>query len=150
MALVPASADFLLAIRDALVEADMFKDTIVVLDPTNLITTPFNPFDDTGGEESATVLLGPRPAYIQALSSSVETEAGLLQGIVRYVVQFIPEPGDPLVGKGMIVRVLEGGDNEALPYLAIEVLGAPTGSIAALTKLECQANGNPAPVWVAS
>ncbi|MBG6106645.1 DUF6093 family protein [Frigoribacterium sp. CG_9.8] len=142
--------DFLGAIRTALVDAGMLRDTIVVLDPQTETVTPYDPLTDTGGVSTPAVVIAPRAAYVQAIGATVATEAGLLQGIVRYRVQFIPEAGDPLVSKGMIVRVLPGGDNPALTQFAFAVLAAPTGSIAALNKLECQSTGTPAAVWVAS
>lgn len=150
MALAPLTTDFIGAIRTALFDAGMFRDQIVVLDPANTVTTPYDPITDTGGETTATVVLGPRAAYLKALSATVVTEAGILIGNVRYHVQFIPEAGDPIITKGLIVRVLEGGDNPALAHYAIAVLGSPTGSIAALTTLECQTSGTPSTPWTAA
>lgn len=147
MALAPASTDFILSIQNALVDAGMLNDQVVILDPANQVTTPYDPLTDTGGDTAAVVVLGPRPAYVKALAASVLTEAGLLQGIVRFRVQFLPEPGDPVITKGMIVRVLEGSKNEALPQFAFGVLGQTSGSIAALTKLEVQTNGTPSEPW---
>lgn len=147
MALAAPNSDFIGAIRTALVDAGMLRDQIVVLDPESETITPYDPETDTGGVATPTVLIGPRAAYIKAESSEVISEAGILQGKVRYRVQFIPQDGDPIITKGAIVRVLPGGQNPALPRIALAVLAAPTGSIAALTKLECQASGALAPIW---
>jgi hypothetical protein len=148
MALAAPNSDFIGAIRTALVDADMLRDQVVVIDPETATTTPYDPETDTGGEATPTVVIGPRAAYIKAEGGAEAIfEAGILQGKVRYRVQFIPEDGDPIITKGMIVRVLPGGQNPALPRVVLAVLAAPTGSIAALTKLECQASGALAPIW---
>lgn len=141
MALAPASTDFIGSIRSALVTAGMLDDQIVVLDP-NAPETDYDPLADTGGESTAAVVIGPRGAYVKA-----ETTTHITKGALRYRVQFIPEPGDPLVTEGMIVRVLVGGKNEALPNYAFAVEAAPSGSISALTKLECVTDGRPVPIW---
>lgn len=149
MALAPPTQDFVAAIRDALVSANMLRDQIVVLDPNSESVTPYDPETDTGGEYEPIVLIGPRAAYIKAIGATVATEAGLLRGIMRYRVQFIPEDGDPFIPSSSIVRVLPGGDNEVLQYFPLAVLGTPTGSIVALNKLECQTTMAKAPVWTA-
>ncbi|WP_025157282.1 hypothetical protein [Leifsonia aquatica] len=142
MALAPASTDFIGAIRDALLDAGMLKDQLVVLDPnTRTPTDDYDPHADTGGLSAATLVLGPRPAYFKALQAAALTEAGLLQGIVDFRIQFIPEPGDPVLQQGMVIRALPGGDNPALARFGFQVLGVENGSIAALTKVRCRTNG---------
>lgn len=142
MALAPASTDFIGAIRDALLEAGMLKDQLVVLDPhTRTPTKDYDPKTDTGGLSAETLVLGPRPSYFKALNASAITEAGLLQGIIDFRVQFIPEDGDPVLQQGMVIRALPGGGNPALARFAFQVLGVENGSIAALTKVRCRTNG---------
>lgn len=147
MPLKPASSDFIQSIRDALVDAGMLRDQIVVLSPKYGAGTTYDPITDSGGPADYDVVIGPRAAYIKAEDSSVVTEAGLLQGIMRHRVQFIPKAGDPIMTTGMVVRVLEGGSTPALAQYVMSVLAAPAGSISALTKLECQTSGTPTAVW---
>lgn len=149
LAAAAASTNFVDAIVSALKGAGMLSDQIIVLDPNSGATTPYDPETDEGGVETPLLVIGPRAAYVKALSADVVTESMLLQGKMRYRIQFEPQEGDPLIEEGMVIRVLPGGQNAALHQYAFAVLGSPTGSIAALTKVECQTNGRPSAPWVA-
>lgn len=143
-----ASEDFIGAIQTALVAAGMLSDEIVVLDPNDETITPYDPVTDEGGVATPTKILGPRVAYTKALTAQEVFDAGLDKSLMHYSIQFLPEAGDPVIPKGMIVRVVTS-KNPALLTYAFAVTGSPSGSIAALTPLQCQTNGQPAPVWVA-
>jgi hypothetical protein len=153
MPLRATGTDFITEVRTALIDSGIvLEDEIVVLDPNTGDTSEYDPEADTGGESAPTVVLGPRRAYIKSLGADVTTESGALQSILPYRIQFLPEAGDPIVTKGMIIRVLareNGTGNPALPHYVFTVEGQTTGSIAVLTKVECQATGAPTSPWVA-
>jgi hypothetical protein len=154
MPLRASTSDFISEVRGALIDSGIvLEDRIVILDPRRAVTTDYDPETDTGGESAATLVLGPRPAYIKSLGAEVTADSGVLHTVLPFRIQLLPEPGDPLLVKGMVIRVLpreDGTGNPALPLYSFSVVGQTTGSIAVLTKVECQATGSPAPAWVAS
>lgn len=151
MPLRATGTDFISEVRTALVDSGIvLEDEIVILDPNTGTTTVYNPETDEGGHSEPTLVLGPRRAYIKSLGADVTVESGVLQSVLPYRIQFLPEPGDPLITKGMVIRALprtKPGGNPALPLYAFAVVGQTTGSISVLTKVECQASGSPAPAW---
>lgn len=153
MPLRASSTDFVSEVRDALIGSNVvLEDRIVILDPRKEVATAYDPEEDTGGDMVAPLVLGPRPAYIKSLGADVTVESGILKSALPFRIQFLPEPGDPLIVKGMVIRVLPRDDqsgNPALPLYSFSVVGQTTGSIAVLTKVECQASGSAAPPWVA-
>jgi hypothetical protein len=153
MPLRASSTDFISEVRGALIDSGIvLEDRIVILDPRNSAVTDYDPETDTGGDSAALLVLGPRPAYIKSLGADVTVDSGLLQSVLPFRIQFLPQPGDPLIVKGMVIRVLpreDGTGNPALPLYSFSVVGQTTGSIAVLTKVECQAAGSAAPAWVA-
>lgn len=148
MPLTRSSNDILTTIRDAVAASGVFAETIVVLDPKTTTTTPYDPINDTGGSADPAVVLGPRAAMVTAGSDSSTTESGQFRVSVDYKVEFVPEPDDPIITKGLIVRVLAGGQVPSLTHLPIEVLSQPTGTYSALTILNGVYNGTPADPWV--
>jgi hypothetical protein len=152
MPLFASSTDFISEVRGALVDSGIvLEDYIVVIDPNTTTTTEYDPDTDMGGVSTPTVVISKRRAYIKSLGGDVTVDAGILQSILPYRIQFLPEAGDPIITKGMIIRALpreDGSGNPALPYYAFAVIGETTGSISVLTKVECQVSGSTAPVWV--
>lgn len=134
MALAPASTDFVAQIRDAVIGAGLLSDSIVVLDPKTDTVSNYNPTADTGGAYTPTVVLGPRVAYV--------SEQGVdSKGRTSYRVHFIPGALDAPIKKGYVIRAVSSARNPNLPYLSLEVIAAPGGSIVALQKVECVSSG---------
>ncbi|MGN6324488.1 hypothetical protein [Pseudolysinimonas sp.] len=148
LAAAAASTNFVGAIVTALEDAGMLSDQIVVIDPNTLeVDKDYDPEADTGGQSRPVKLIGPRAAYVKALEVETVQIAGKTRHRMGYRIQFVPEAGDPLITEGMVIRVLEGGGNPALARYVFTVSGVPSGSINALTKVECKTDGQPAPIW---
>ena len=152
MPLRSSNTDFITEVRTALVDSGIvLEDEIVILDPrTTTTTSEYDPEEDEGGTSEPALVLGPRKAYVKSLGADVTVESGVLQSVLPYRIQFLPAAGDPLITKGMVIRVLpraKPGGNPALPLYAFAVVGQTTGSIAVLTKVECQATGAAVPAW---
>lgn len=83
------------------------------------------------------VVIADRPARIQHLGNPIETTAaGEWAGKRRYRHQIEILPGDPLIKKGMFVRVRDGGKDPSLISFRYPIITATNSSHAALRTIE--------------
>jgi hypothetical protein len=107
--------------------------------------TKYDPKTDTGGRAQMQTIIGARPgdetpgrpARIQHIRLPLE-QSGAAEWATkrRYRFQIDLFDDDPVIEKGMIVRVLDGGRDGALAAYAFEVLSASGSSNTALRTIE--------------
>lgn len=109
---------------------------IDILDPSGT-GTPYDPSTDTGGlSEPATIITG-RPARIQTRREPHTMDAQVVWTTQRRVlIQIELRPDDPIVSKGFVVRVTDGGRDPSLTRYAFEVLNAVNSSHAAVRTIQ--------------
>ncbi len=115
---------------------------IEVIDPSNVIETPYDPITDTGGTAEPEVLIANRPARIQQLnmpSESASSGEWATKRRVRFQVEILD--GDPTLRKGLIVRVLDGAKDPTLEEFRYTISSAINSTQAALRTLECVTEG---------
>lgn len=129
---------------------EFFNGRIEVLDPSNIIETPFDPDTDEGGDSSLEIVLTNdpddpvrgRPARIQHLRLPLENAgSGEWATKRRYRMQVEILPGDPVLQKGQIVNVLDGGKDPSLEAFSYTLVSAANSSHAALRTLETVTEG---------
>lgn len=89
------------------------------------------------GADTGSVALAERPARIQHIRLPLET-AGSAEWATRRRYRFQVElrPGDPVITKGMIVVVTDGGRDPNLEAFTYEVISATNSSHAAIRTIE--------------
>ncbi len=115
-----------------------FRGVVSILDPSNVVTTPYDPVTGTGGPGEAAVVIDHRPARIQHLRPPFESDGSAHVDATRRVrVQLDIQAGDPDITPGFIVRVDGGGNDTTLTHYRYKVVSALNSSQAALRTLEC-------------
>lgn len=121
---------------DEILEAakEEFWAVIDVIDPSTETRGKYNPdTDQREGGTPATKVIASRAARVQHIRSGLDTAGSFEWGQKRpYRVQYEPLPGDPLITKGMVVRVVSTRRNPNMKRYAFTVTGAPGSDHAAV------------------
>lgn len=117
---------------------------IEVIDPSNIITTPYDPITDEGGTAEPEVLIEGRPARIQHINMPSEM-SGASEWATKRRFRFQIEilDGDPTLRKGLVVRVLDGANDSSLEQFTYTILSAVNSTQAALRTIEAVTEGVP-------
>lgn len=119
-----------------------FGCTIDVLDPSNLITIPFDPVTDTGGAPTPATVVSGRAARAQHIRLPLENSgSGDWTTRRRYRFQIDLLEDDPAFTKGMIVKVTATDRNQALLTSVNIVQSAANSDHAPLRTIECISEG---------
>lgn len=131
---------------------EFFNGRIEVVDPSNIITVPYDPITDEGPTSEAEIVLTNdpddtvrgRPARIQHLRVPLENAgSGEWSTKRRFRFQHEMLPGDPTLRKGQLVTVLDGGKDETLTEFSYTITSAVNSSHAALRTIEAITEGSP-------
>lgn len=132
--------DWTLTFKDAQVADLMFNAKIVIYDPHSDQATAYDAFADTGAGVTPTVVMPERRARIQELKSrsAVHINGSGVWGTYR-LFRFETDllPGDPLIRKGLELRVTDGGKDPSLTSFAYEVMTSVNSSWAPIRTIEC-------------
>lgn len=123
------------------------RGEIWVLDPQTIVNIPYDAVLDTGGESTMRTVLSARRARIQHLRSpnaGASSESWDPKRDFRFQIELLP--GDPVILKGMIVRVTNGHRDPALTQFAYTVESAVNSSEAALRTIVAVSEGSPTPM----
>lgn len=123
------------------------RGKIWVFDPDPAGKTPYNALTDAGGKPGMVTVLSNRRARIQhgrnpvsgASSDSWDPKRNF-----RFQIDLLP--GDPLILKGMIVRVTDGHKDPSLQQFAYTVESATNSSQAALRTIVAVSEASPSPM----
>lgn len=110
---------------------------ISVLNPGETVEIPYDPGTDEGGDVVMATVLANRPARIQHLRSPVDASVAdqwQTKRAIRFQIEL--RAGDPLILKGYIVKVVDGGKDKSLEQFAYTVTSAVNSSHAALRTIE--------------
>lgn len=118
--------------------------TVRIVDPKSTTTTPYDPVSDTGGTRAPT-LIREGPARIQKIRRPLGISAPDQWSSSHQIrIQMPLDNTVPLVGKGMQLIVLDGGNEKDLEELLYVVTMSVNSSWAALATYEATAEITPA------
>ncbi|MDF2506254.1 MAG: hypothetical protein K0Q52_113 [Microbacterium sp.] len=111
-----------------------FWATIDVIDPSTEKVGKYDPKTDSRPIITpAAVVIEHRAARVQHIRSGLDQGGSFEWGQKRpYRVQYEPRPDDPLITKGMVVRVRTTRRNPVILRYAFQVTGAPGSDHAAV------------------
>lgn len=129
-------------------DPDLPTATIRVLDfPNAPDGSEYNPDTDAGPASAPIVVLPDRPALVSRTNSVAES-AGANEWSTRrrYAFDIDIREGDPLILKGMILRVVDGGRDSALEHFAFQVISAGATPLSPLRRIETVSEMSPV-IW---
>lgn len=110
---------------------------ISVIKPNTADDSDYDPEADSGGTAAPSTVLSHRRARIQHLKAPSDATGGGQWGTKTFIrFQVENKTDDPLILKGMIVVVHNGGKDKALEAFTYEVTRAVNSSHAALRTIE--------------
>jgi hypothetical protein len=111
---------------------------ISVFNPSDVLDTRYNPLADTGGKSTMVAVIENRAARIVPISVPREFEGKQEWATKEFFhVQIELLGADPLLTKGLILRVVDGGKDATLEQYAFTVISAVNSSDAALRTIKC-------------